>query len=472
MLLTIGLTIFSASFLLFFIFWHIHGRMWMRRSLRDTSNFPLELALREHDDLLVFILFQHQTTLSAIKGFFDDTEWPCDMVGSAFEGCFVPKCLESKREIANEFDFFLRLPLPVAGESPEKELHYVLQKQKPLNVVLKLSNLSILTSDYLCIAKKVDNLRETFLNESYIHRKFIEAVEENVIRSLEKFLEKNPGGMEMMPRKEINQSTDFCPSVRVMICQAINERLDMLPLDPDTWSGHVMENAVMLFVNLTNWCSSPWPTRIFNCHLVIPCEWPKEGRIKWLQRDRFWPSHSVVEKVARSSCYLLPLWTNSRDVNKTDKEAMEFKMTFSMAEVLLLLETEPKEKQCIVLLKSLKERYFIDCQIISSFSIKMVFFWYLESTSWHERQTLGRGELLEKLLNKFIGFLSERNLPHFFVPIVNLLDDFSTEEIRKTVKLLRNVKNNLLDSLGPELFQLKYTTLFTEDLVNKIISFV
>lgn len=144
---------------------------------------------------------------------------------------------------------------------------------------------------------------------------------------------------------------------------------------------------------------------------------------------------------------------------------MEFKMTFSMAEVLLLLETEPKEKQCIVLLKSLKERYFIDCQIISSFSIKMVFFWYLESTSWHERQTLGRGELLEKLLNKFIGFLSERNLPHFFVPIVNLLDDFSTEEIRKTVKLLRNVKNNLLDSLGPELFQLKYTTLFTEDLV-------
>lgn len=109
MLLTIGLTIFSASFLLFFIFWHVHGRMLMRRSLRDTSNFPLELALREHDDLLVFILFQHQTTLSAIKGFFDDTEWPCDMVGSAFEGCFVPKHLESKREIANEFDFFLRL---------------------------------------------------------------------------------------------------------------------------------------------------------------------------------------------------------------------------------------------------------------------------------------------------------------------------------------------------------------------------
>lgn len=95
----------------------------------------------------------------------------------------------------------------------------------------------------------------------------------------------------------------------------------MLPLELDTWSGDVMENAIMLFVNLTNWCSSPWPTRIFNCHLVIPCEWPEEGRIKWLQRDRFWPSHSVVEKVARSSCYLLPLWTNSIDVNKTDKEA-------------------------------------------------------------------------------------------------------------------------------------------------------
>ena len=447
----------------------------MRCSLWGTSNFPLELALREHDDLLVFILFQHQTTLSAIKSFFDDAEWPCDTVGSAFEGCFVPKHLESKREIANEFDFFLRLPLPVAGESPEKEIHYVLQKQKPLNVVLKLSDLSILTSNYLCVARKGDSIRETFLNESpysHIHRKFIEVMEENVIRSLEKVLEENPGGMEMMSRRDTNQSTDFCPSVKVTFCRAIKERLDMLPLDPDTWSGDVMTNAVMLFVNLTNWCSTPWPNRSFNCHLVIPCDWPEEGRIKWLQRDRFWPSHSVVEKVARSSCYLLPLWTNSRDVNKADKEVMEFKMTFSMAEVLLLLETEPKEKQCIVVLKSLKQKYFIDHQIISSFSIKMVFFWYLESTSWHERQSLGRGELLEKLLNKFIGFLNERNLPHFFIPIINLLDAFSAEEISKTLKQLRNVKNNLLDYCGPELFRLKYTTLLTEDLVNKIMSFV
>ena len=433
------------------------------------------MALREHDDLLVSLLFQHQTVLSSVKSFFEDTEWPCVMVGSAFEGCVLPKHLGSKGETAVEIDFLFRLPLAVAGESPKQRLQYVMLKQKPAEVVLKVSDRSVLSSNYIGIERKAENLMETFLSRrrsTCEMGSFFEAMEENIIKPLGKVREKKPGGMEMVSRKDTQHCEGFYPSIRVSFCRPIIERLDeMLQLDPGTWSEDVLTNAQMLFVNLTNWCSALWPTKYFNCYLAIQCEWPKEARIQWIERERFWPSHSVVEEVARSSCYLLPLWENFTHTDERD-HVMKFKMTFSVAEVLLFSETEPKEKQCIVVLKSLKEKYFLHSQILSSFSIKMVFFWHLQSTSLPERQSLGRGELLERLLHNFIGFLSEGNLPHFLIPEINLLENVDEAELIDTVKQLTKVKNSLLDCIHSELFHFKCTTGLNEDLANRILSFV
>ena len=450
----------------------VYGKLWTVSNFRETPTLLLESALRRYDTFLVLILFQHQTILSVVKSFFEDTEWPCVMVGSAFEGCFLPKHLNTEKNRAVEFDFLVRLPLPIAGESRDSTLQYVSQRGKHHQVLLKLSEPSVLSSAYIGTENRPTNGIDTFLSKAkdgFLKRNFMEVMEEKIKNSLGKVLEQKPGSMEMMSRRDTKYCVGLHPSLKVSFFKPITERLDMLPLDPESWSGDAMTNAQMLFVNLTNWGAPLWPARIFNIHLAIQCEWPEDVRTKWLQRDRFWPSDGTVQKVAMSSCYLIPLWENVRKDEQIDKEVMEFQMTFGMAEYLLFSETGPKERQCLVILKSLKEKFFSRSQIISSFTIKTVFFWYLQSTSLPMRQSLGRGELLERLLDDLIGFLNERNLPHFFIPSVNLLVTFDAEDINNTVKQLKEIKNNLLSYLCSELFQIECSS---EDFVNKVLCLV
>ena len=402
------------------------------------------------------------------------------MVGSGFEGCFFPKHLDSEKESAVEFDFLFRLPTPLAGESTERTLQYVPRKGRP-QMVLKLLDPLMILSEYIGIEDRASNVEDTFLKKCeggfYLKRKFMEAMEEKLKNSLGKVLVQKPGGMEIVSRSDTEACGGLSASLKVSFCRPITERLDMLPLDPDTWSGDAMTNAQMLWVNLTNWTSPFWPTRIFTVRLAIHCEWPKDARISWLQRNRLWPSETIVhcQMVVRSPCYLVPLWENpNKDqlLDNSHKDVMEFQLTFGMAEFLLFSETEPKERQCMVILKSLKEKYFFSSQILSSFVIKTAFFWYLQSTSLPERQSLGRGELLETLLDNLIRFLSEDNLPHFFLPRVNLLEDFDVVDINNTVKQLKGVKSNLFDCLQVEFFQIECSASLNEDFVNKVMCFV
>lgn len=398
------------------------------------------------------------------------------MVGSAFEGCFLPEKPDHEQESAVEFDFLVKLPLPMAEESTKGILKYVLPSGKPDQVVLDISDLSTISSANSGLEVTAPSAMDSVLmhgKHGFLTTNFVEAMEEKIKNDLSNFLDQKPGGMEMLSRKDVKYCVGVQPSLKISFFKSVTEHLDMSTLDSDTWSGHATENALMLFVNLTNWGSTCWPTRIFNIYLTIQCEWPEEARINWLQRERFWPSETVVKTVAMSSCFLLPVWENSRKGDQIDKEVMEFQMNFGVAEYVLFSETGPKERQCVVILKCIKESYFFSSQIISSYTIKTVVFWYLQSTSLPKRQSLGRGELLERLLDDLIGFLSESCLPHFFIPSVNLIENFDESHIKATVKQLKRVKNNLLNILHLELIQDKCSAGHNDqDFVNKVMCFL
>ena len=265
-----------------------NGKPWDMASLFQTpSKLQLEMALRQYDDFLVLILFQHQTILSAVKCFGEDTE--SVLIGSAFEGCLLPKNLNNGKGNGVEFDFFVRLPTPMARESPGA-LQYMPLDGQPHQVLVKLSSPSILESEYLGIKNTVSNLSDSFLKKCkdgfYMKRNFMEAMEEKIQNSLEKVLVQKPGGMEMVSRCETEKNSEgLQASINVSFLKPITEHLGMLPLDPDTWSGDAMTNAQMLWVNLTNWSSSFCPTRIFKVHLVLECEWPADAKMNWLQRQ-------------------------------------------------------------------------------------------------------------------------------------------------------------------------------------------
>lgn len=439
----------------------------------------LELALRQYDDFLVYIHCQHQTILSAVKCFAEGTEWPCVMVGSAFEGCCLPRNLHRWEECATHFDFLVCLPTPKAGESTGNTLQYLQQNGRPHQVILKLSDPSIVFSDYILGASDsvVSNLRGCchFLHECsdgfYLKKSFMETIEGKIKNSLGKVLAQKPGGMKMVARDSKENCTGPCASLRASFFKAINERLDMLPLDPDTWSGDAMTNAQMMWVNLTNWSTQFWPARTFNVYPAFQCEWPEDAKIMWLERDRFWPSEAIVQEIAQSYCYLLPLWNNSRNNHLANKEIMELQITFGTSEYLLFSETGPKERQCVVILKALIEKHSLNFQILSSFVMKTVLFWYLQSIPLSQRQGLGRGELLVRLLDNLICFLNEKNLRHFFIPSVNLLDSFDSVEISNALRDVKKVRRDLLDHLS-ELFQLEGSKRLNEDFVNKVLSFI
>ena len=299
----------------------------------------------------------------------------------------------------------------------------------------------------------------------------METIEGKVKNSLGKVLAQKPGGMEMVARDSKENCTGPCASLRASFFKAINERLDILPLDPDTWSGDAMTNAQMMWVNLTNWSSQFWPARTFNVYPAFQCEWPEDAKIMWLERERFWPSEAIVQEIAQSYCYLLPLWNNSRNNHLANKEIMELQITFGTSEYLLFSETGLKERQCLVILKALIEKHSLNFQILSSFVIKTVLFWYLQSIPLSQRQGLGRGELLVRLLDNLICFLNEKNLRHFFIPSVNLLDSFDSVEISNALRDVKKVRRDLLDHLS-ELFQLEGSKRLNEDFVNKVLSFI
>lgn len=448
------------------------GKPWDMTSFFQTPPLHLEMALRQYDDFLVLIVFQHQTILSAVKCFGEDTE--SVLIGSAFEGCFLPKNVINGKGNGVEFDFFVHLPTPTVGESPGTFQYTPLDGQ-PHQVLVKLSSPSIIESEYIGIKNTAPNLRDSCLKKCkdgfYLKRNFMEAMEEKIQNSLGKVLVQKPGDMGMVSRCDTEIKREgLQASINVSFFKPITEHLDMLPLDPDTWSGDAMTNAQMLWVNLTNWSSSFWPTRIFKVHLVLESEWPADAKINWLQRQRYWPSEKTMQDVAQASCYLHPLW--DKEEQAIDEEAMTFLMTFGVAEYFLFLETGPKERQCMVVLKAIKEKYFHDSQILSSFVIKVVFFWHLESTPSSKRQDMGRGELLVCLLDKLVSFLNDNNLPHFFIPSVNLLKHFDANDINNTCRQVKRVKRNMLDYLHSELFQVKCSKTLNDDFVQKVLQFV
>ena len=448
-----------------------NGKPWDMARFFQTSPLQLEMALRKHDDFFVHILFHHQTILSAVKCFGSETE--SVLIGSAFEGCFLPKNLNNGKENGVEFDFFVCLPTPMARESPGVVQYNPLDGQ-PHQVLVKLSSPSILESEYIGLKNTVPNLSGSFLRKCkdgfYLKRNFIEAMEEKIQNSLGKVLRQKPGGMEMVSRCKAEKNIEgLQASNTVLFSKPITEHLGMLPLDPDTWSGDAMTNAQMLWVNLTNWSSPFWPTRIFKVHLVLECQWPADAKMNWLQRQRYWPSEKTVQDIAEAPCYLHPLWDKEEPI---DDSTMTFQMTFGMAEYLLFLEIGPKERQCILVLKAIKEKYFHNSQILSSFVIKMVFFWHLESSPLSERQDMGRAELLVCLLDKLVRFLNGRNLPDFFIPSVNLLQHFDACDISDTCSRVKRVKRNMSDYLSSELFQVKCSKAINDDFVQRVLQFV
>ena len=155
----------------------------------------------------------------------------------------------------------------------------------------------------------------------------------------------------------------------------------------------------------------------------IHCDfWPIVAT-EWLHRPRQfgWPSLRDIDAIKNFGCHLVPIGHPHSYF-----KFMEWRLSFSIAEKLLVWSFNHVQIQCYAVMKLvLKEFIKVKCnpenQVLCSYFVKTFFFWQFEKTDVHFWQKDNFGNCIAYLLRQFFQCLREGVLRHYFIPGFNLL---------------------------------------------------
>ncbi|CAB3985967.1 Hypothetical predicted protein [Paramuricea clavata] len=166
--------------------------------------------------------------------------------------------------------------------------------------------------------------------------------------------------------------------------------------------------------------------------LSIYCEgWPSCAR-EWMTRERLWPQIHSVEKITQSGFHIVPKSSSDGD----------FRLSFSGAESMLIETLLPLQHRVMRAFKAVVKYHENTWSpnlkdIISSYHLKTIAFWHFEKSSqksWTEETLVHH---LVTLLQEFAEALRIQNLPMYFMPKFNLLQDVDDPEV--TLDLMEKI---------------------------------
>jgi hypothetical protein len=166
--------------------------------------------------------------------------------------------------------------------------------------------------------------------------------------------------------------------------------------------------------------------------LSICCEgWPSCAR-EWMTRERLWPQIHSVEKIIQCGFHIVPKSSPDGD----------FRLSFSRAESMLIETLLPLQHRVMRAFKAVVKYHENTWspnlkEIISSYHLKTIAFWHFEKTSqksWTEETLVHH---LVTLLQEFAEALRIQNLPMYFMPKFNLLQDVDDPEV--TLDLMEKI---------------------------------
>ena len=175
---------------------------------------------------------------------------------------------------------------------------------------------------------------------------------------------------------------------------------------------------------------------------TVPCIrctfWPRSAG-EWKERPRFfgWPTASDIASVVEFGCHLVPVGHA-----KSDLQMMEWRLSFSIAERILVWSFSHVQLQLYAVMKIvLKEFIKVKCRpknyVLCSYFIKTFLFWEFEERDLNSWQTHNFMSCLRHLIIKFLQCIRNGELRHYFCPRFNLL----------SVKLTREAQTELLQLL-------------------------
>ncbi|XP_060559800.1 uncharacterized protein LOC132719872 [Ruditapes philippinarum] len=179
--------------------------------------------------------------------------------------------------------------------------------------------------------------------------------------------------------------------------------------------------------------------------------WPSQAR-QWLNKEGRWPTHDMRNYCSRTICFVVGVGRKD-----SETEALEWRISTSLAERCLMFNLNITQIRCYVLMKFILNT-FIKPQfgdIISSYMCKTILFHCIANTEnvhsdvWNERNLL---ICLTKCLFVLYTCIQSEKCPHFISPVNNLMKGKILAEIKPN--LLKNLKS-IIKSNGKELLKIE-----------------
>ena len=185
---------------------------------------------------------------------------------------------------------------------------------------------------------------------------------------------------------------------------------------------------------------------------ALQCDaWPQVAT-EWLTRRRKyeWPSSDLIQKMETYGFIVVPA-----SHPQSDEKHLQWRLSFSLQERLLVVHFNSVQMKCYVLLKVIKTKInnAIGEETLTSYHCKTCMFYMLETTSnelWVPEHFVS---CLLMCLKQIRSWVMNGNLPNYFIPGENMLDRITNKDLLKTlVEMIENVINSDLKNLIPTLY--------------------
>ena len=175
-------------------------------------------------------------------------------------------------------------------------------------------------------------------------------------------------------------------------------------------------------------------------------EWPDDGT-EWIHRKRNsnWPSENLISKITSSGCHLVP------KPHPLSIDGSEWRYSFSVtAEIPLARSLSKYQRFSFLIIKLMIKCFRAKCStVVSTYYLKTTLFWLCEEipiTQWTDKN-ISLNTM--KLLDKFIKFLENGNLPNYFIHENNMISHLpsSSKDFQRTLRLIKLIRKDPISAL-------------------------
>ena len=181
------------------------------------------------------------------------------------------------------------------------------------------------------------------------------------------------------------------------------------------------------------------------CAAVVFEGWPEVAH-DWPGRHRpsNWPPSSAIDEVVRGGFHMVPVGVST----DPEKRKLEWRYSFSMAEQRLAKYYLPDiARKAYIYLKMLRSHYFDLPSALPTYYMKTFFLWLCErrpAAFWDDSKM---ADILHNVLDELLHAVALRDIRHYFIAGVNLLEHIQPSFASDLVTKISRVRRDLVASL-------------------------